>query len=57
MGKIINRQFTEELKSKHMKRSLVSLKKCKLKQRNANVLPTVFAKILKCENIEEDMRK
>lgn len=57
MGKSINRQFTEEIKSKHMKRSLVSLKKCKLKQRNANVLPTVFAKILKCENIEEDMRK
>lgn len=40
-----------------MKRSLVSLKKCKLKQQNANVLPTVFAKILKCENTEEEMRE
>lgn len=57
MGKSINRQFTEEIKCKYMKRSLVSLKKCKLKQQNANVLPTVFAKILKCENTEEDMRK
>ena len=57
MGKSINRRFTEEIKCKYMKRSLVSLKKCKLKQQNANVLPTVFAKILKCENTEEDMRK
>lgn len=56
MGKRINRQFTEEIKSKHMKICLVSLKKCKLKQGNANILPTVFAKILKCEKIEKDIR-
>lgn len=40
-----------------MKRSLAPLKKCKLKQRNANFLPTILAKIEKCENMEKDMRK